>query len=156
MTAASRLTRPGFSPRRLFLQRSPAYLADMELPRQTADIFARLCRGQLISANSSDPVHAAWYQVLAQHEATLRDYFAPLGFDLEQGPGYYYLSRSEPRSTLEDKVERLSRLIQWVSWLKHHDPSLGPGHRLVLDNLVEQVRQRPELARRLQIGRAHV
>lgn len=126
-----------------------AYLALMELPRQTAEIFARLCRGHFVSANSSDPEQSDWYAVISQHEATLQAYFAPLGFTLEQGPGYYYLGRDEPRSSIEDKIERFSRLIERVSWLKHYEASLGPGHRLSIPTLSEALKQRPDLQRRL-------
>ena len=122
----------------------------MQLPRQTAEIFARLSRGHFISANSSDPEQADCYGVISQHEATLRDYFAPLGFTLEQGPGYYYLGREEPRSTVEDKIERLARLIERVSWLKHYQASLGPGQRLSIPALLEALSQRPDLQRRLR------
>jgi len=122
----------------------------MQLPRQTAEIFARLCRGHFISANSSDPEQADWYGVISQHEATLGAYFAPLGFTLEQGPGYFYLTRNESRSTIEDKIERFARLIERVSWLKHYDPNLGPGHRLSLPALSEALQQRTDLSRRLR------
>lgn len=122
----------------------------MELPRQTAEIFERLSRGHFISANSSDPDLAACYGALQAHADTLTAYFTHLGLQLRSGPGYYYLTRTTSRSSLEDKLDRLSRLIARMGWLKRYDPALGPGHVLSLPQLRAALQQRADLRRRLQ------
>jgi hypothetical protein len=122
----------------------------MDMPRQTAEIFAWLSRGQLISANSSDAAQAAWYGVIRQEEATFREYLSHLGFQLDGGPGYYFLARHESRSSLEDKLDRMARLIERVSWLKHLDAGIGSGHLLNVRSLQEATQARPDLRRRLR------
>lgn len=120
------------------------------IPHQTADIFARLSRGYMISANSSDASQSDLYWAIHAHEAALRQYFAAIAFDLIQGPGYYYLARRESRSTVEDRVERMARLIERMTWLKLYDPHMGSGSQVTVSELLEAVQQQAHLRRRLR------
>lgn len=120
------------------------------MPPLTAEIFDRLSRGQFISGNSQDERKAELYRLLARHEDEFRAYFAPLGLHLEQGPGYYYFTRPDIRSALEDKVERTLRWLDWLDWLVQAAPSLGPGVRLVLADLLEATQRSAALRRQLR------
>jgi len=125
-------------------------LNPIDLPPQTAEIFDRLSRGQFISANSQDDRQAGLYVLLSAREEDFRAYFAPLGLDLQKGPGYFYLTRPDTRSALEDKAERMLRWIDWLDWLTRCYPQLAPGQRLELSALLEMTQQRAALRRQLR------
>ncbi|MEM9986278.1 MAG: hypothetical protein AAF804_14390 [Bacteroidota bacterium] len=118
-------------------------------PPILVEAFDRLSKGQFISANARDQVSGRIYDLLTQREADLRAYFLPLGLRLEKGPGYYYLSRAEARSSLEDKLEKLIRVLTWLEWLTGVAPNLGPGSLLELAEWQDKVRSNGALRRKL-------
>ena len=118
-------------------------------PPILVDAFDRLSKGQFISANARDQVSARIYDLLVQRESDLEAYFLPLGLRLEKGPGYYYLSRVEARSSLEDKLEKLIRVLTWLEWLTSVEPNLGPGFVLELAEWQGKVRSNGALRRKL-------
>ncbi len=122
----------------------------MEMPRHTAEIFERLARGQFLSANTQDLRRAELYRVLSEYEELFTEYFSHLGLTLAKGPGYYYFTREEVRSTLEDRLERTLRWLDWLDWLVKYAPRISPGTRLVLPEMVEAIKQSAALRRDLK------
>ena len=103
----------------------------MSVPKQTAEIFEILSKGQFICSNSSDERIRKLYDVITEEENfnSLYDYFYAINFMLEEGDEYYYLSRLESKAELERKIETAFRWIDIVDFFKSFDTSFSSGFR---------------------------
>jgi hypothetical protein len=103
----------------------------IEVPTIARALFVRLSRGEnrLLSRNGPDEDAALFEQVEGEEgEAACRVYFAVLGFSLERGDGHYYLTaEDEPPGNMEDKLERMIRLIRLLDFLSTHIENFGEG-----------------------------
>ena len=79
----------------------------MNVPRQTAQIFEILSRGQFICSNSFDVEIKRLYELLDEETnyENLYNYFREINFTLEKGDGFFYFSRVENRADLERKIK---------------------------------------------------
>ncbi|GAB4415757.1 MAG: hypothetical protein OHK0039_24590 [Bacteroidia bacterium] len=121
----------------------------MNVPAKTADIFDRLSKGQFVSANSRDKEQEKLYNVIDAHFDTLKDYFGAIHFQLERGDEYFYFSRTDSRSSLEDKIERAYRYIDWLDFFKTFDPVFGAGFRFSPDQIAHRCKVDSELRTKL-------
>lgn len=103
----------------------------MNVPKQTAEIFDKLSKGQFICSNSSDERIRKLYDIIAENEnfEALHDYFSAINFILNEGNEYYYLSRNESKADLERKIETAFRWIDIVDFFKSFDISFTSGFR---------------------------
>lgn len=103
----------------------------MNLPKQTAEIFDILSKGQFICSNSSDQRIRRLYDIIAESDNfdKLYNYFYAINFTLEEGNEYYYLSRAESKADLERKIETAFRWIDIVDFFKSFDSSFSSGFR---------------------------
>lgn len=103
----------------------------MNLPKQTAEIFDLLSKGQFICSNSSDERIRKLYDSIADQDNfdNLSDYFIAINFILQEGNEYYYLSRVESKADLERKIETAFRWIDIVDFFKSFDSSFSSGYR---------------------------
>jgi len=102
----------------------------IEVPTIARNLFVRLSRGEnrLLSRNGPDEDAELFRQVEAGEEDACRAYFAVLGFSLERGDGcYYFTAEDEPPGNMEDKLERMIRLIRLLDFLSTHIENFGEG-----------------------------
>lgn len=76
---------------------------NIHIPDNTAALFDCLQKGQFISSNSCNEAVRDMYDQIDDHFEALSVYFAQIGYTLERGNEYFYFSRVEPRTTLEQK-----------------------------------------------------
>ena len=129
-------------------------MSELHLPAKTAAIFEWLSRGLFLSQNSQDHTHQSLYQAVEAYFEALHGYFLPLGFELSKGPGYFYFSREENRSTSEDKLEKLFRYLDYIEILLLQDPHLSLGRVHATADLLHLIRQQPKarnLMRKLSV-----
>ena len=77
---------------------------NIHIPDNTAALFDCLQKGQFISSNSCNEAVRDMYDQIDDHFEALSVYFAQIGYTLERGNEYFYFSRVEPRTTLEQKI----------------------------------------------------
>jgi hypothetical protein len=102
----------------------------IEVPTIARELFVRLSRGEnrLLSRNGPNDDAELFRRVEAGEEDVCRAYFAVLGFSLERGDGcYYFTAEDEPVGSVEDKLERLIRLIRLLDFLSTHIENFGEG-----------------------------
>lgn len=136
----------------LFILAKPLFLekaSHMRIPPQTSDIFTFLSKGHFISLNSKDPMQTHLYEVISSHEGSLRDYFAVIDLHLHRGNGYYYFSRPERGESLEERMEKVMRQLDLLSFLLAYNPRFGPGLGFSAKEVWEQCQRKPDLMKRL-------
>jgi len=103
----------------------------MKVPKQTAEIFDILSKGQFICSNSSNERTRKLFDIIAEEDNfdLLHDYFTAINFILEEGNEYYYLSRLESKADLERKIETAFRWIDIVDFFKSFDTAFTSGFR---------------------------
>ncbi|MEO7312884.1 MAG: hypothetical protein ABIX01_21040 [Chitinophagaceae bacterium] len=121
----------------------------MNIPRQTADIFDMLSKGQFICSNSVDDSIRKLYNVVEEHFEDLTAYFSAIGFVLERGAEYFYFSRTENRADLERKIEQAYRWIDIMDFCKAFNNSFGPGFRFAPSDILVQVKMDASLKDKL-------
>lgn len=122
----------------------------MELPPQTEKIFEWLSKGLFINSHSANLEQEDLYKVIEKHFEVLKAYFSPLGFQLEKGEKYFYLSRRESKSNLEDKLVKLSKYIDSIDFLMSYDPYFGVGTRVNIEGIVQACKEDILLRRKFQ------
>lgn len=124
----------------------------MNIPKQTAQLFEILSKGQFINSNSSDDQERKLYNVLDKEEFydTLYDYFLQINFILEKGDGYYYLSRVEPKADLERKIEQAFKWIDILDFFKTFDNAFGSGFRFSPSDILVQLNLNAELKAKIE------
>lgn len=103
----------------------------MSIPRQTAEIFELLSKGQFICSNSSDSRISKLYEIIDDQEnyEVLQGYFLSINFILEKGDEFYYFSRKdESKADLERKLEAACKWIDIVDFFKTFDNSFASGY----------------------------
>ena len=99
----------------------------MKLPVQTADIYKELTKGHFISSNGLNSKSVKLYEIIDSHYEALCNYFLYIGLTLEKGDGYFYFSRYESKTDIENKVVAACKWIDILDFLKGFDPAFGPG-----------------------------
>ncbi|MEL7530626.1 MAG: hypothetical protein AAFN10_04925 [Bacteroidota bacterium] len=105
----------------------------MQLPAETAAIFAWLHQGQFICADHPDPTQKRWFTILSDHFAEISTHFAPLGFRLEQQKHYFYLSQSLSSVEENERREKVLRFLDWLEIGLLFDPAFGPGYSIEVE-----------------------
>lgn len=123
----------------------------MNVPRQTAQIFEILSKGQFICSNSSDVEIKRLYDLLDEEEnyEKLYNYFRQINFTLEKGDGFFYFSRVENRADLERKIKQSFKWIDLIDFFKTYDSSFGTGTRFVLSEILVRLNMNAELKTKL-------
>lgn len=113
--------------------------------KHTKEIFDTLSRGGFISSNSVRQNVKHWYEAIEDEYEQYWEYFDGIGFHLEAGNGYYFFTRSETKVELADKLERFSRWIDRLDFLKTFNSAFGPGFIFQKSNILEQMSSDIEL-----------
>lgn len=104
---------------------------NMNVPRQTGEIFELLSKGQFICSNTSDSRISKLCEILDDSEnfETLYEHFYSINFILEKGDEFYYFSRkNESKADLERKLEVACKWIDIVDFFKTFDNSFASGY----------------------------
>ena len=125
----------------------------MKLPRYTREIFERLSRGNFICQNSPVAFERRLFEICEENSDALETYFAPIGFDLNAGHGYFYFSKELQESQVETKLENILQLLDYVEMFLQYDEYFNVGWRgsptalaeAATDNIV--IRERVEKIR---------
>ncbi len=102
-------------------------------------VFDRLGRGGFISSDSADESIRNIFVDLDDHKEEYTSYFSQIGFNLEEGNGYYYFSRRESKTSLVDKLKRFGHWIDSLDFLKAWEPALGPGFAFFKSDLLTKM-----------------
>lgn len=101
----------------------------IEIPKQSAEIFEILNKGQFICSNSSKDSVRKLYNSINLDFDSFYDYFLGINLILEEGDEYYHFARLESRAELDRKLEIAMKWIDIVDFLKTFDNSFGSGFR---------------------------
>ena len=99
------------------------------IPKQTAEVFDILSKGQFISSNSSKANIRKLYNAINQEFDAYYAYFSGINLVLEEGNVYYYFSRVDSRAEVERKLDIAMKWIDIVDFLKTFEPGFGSGFR---------------------------
>ncbi len=119
--------------------------------KYTNEVFARLSRGQFLSANSIDPRHKIIYNDVEENFSDYADFFAQIDFVLEAGNGYYYFSRQENKVVIENKLKAFFTWIDYVDFLKTFDNGFGSGTQFNLAQIEVRLASDVELKEKLSL-----
>ena len=122
----------------------------MQVPKQTAEIFELLRRGQFINSNSTDSKIRVLYSVIDENFDALCEYFEHINFQLVGGNEYYMFTRQESRADLERKLDTVYKWIDMADFLKTFDNSFGPGTRFAPHEILKQVHVDIDLKNKLE------
>jgi hypothetical protein len=112
----------------------------MNLPDKTSAIFERLSKGQFICSNSTDDSICRLYDIVHENETVLNDYFAAIDFELERGDQYFYFSKIEAKSDIENKIIKAEKWIDLIDFLKAYDNSFSNGFRFHPNDIEIKIR----------------
>lgn len=118
--------------------------------KYTNDVFAKLSRGQFISANSIDPQVRTLYADIEECLAEYEDYFGKIDFLLSQGDGYYYFSRKEQKVITENKLRNLLPWLDYLDFLKSCDSTFDAGTQFCTAQLEVRASSDLELKEKLE------
>lgn len=123
----------------------------MKAPKQTADIFKILSKGQFISSNNSNKTVSDLYNIIDSDDnfEDLRDYFLQINFILERGDEYFFFSRNEEKTTLEKKIENAYKWIDTLDFLKTFNNAFGSGFRFDMSDIINKIKLDAELETKL-------
>jgi len=113
--------------------------------KNTEDIFNILSKGGFISQNSTDEQKKRYYDLIEENKQEYAEYFSGIGFCLEDGNGYFYFSRKEPKVQLQEKIERLAEWIDYVDFLCTFNSSFSVGFEFSAANIQMQMSNDIEL-----------
>jgi len=122
----------------------------MELPKETPQIFEWLSKGQFLNSQTANEEQERYFWMLDEYFEAYHSYFRQIGFELERGKNFFYLSRKETKSNLEDKLQKLSRYIDILDFLLDVDPLFGVGSRLKLEQWTVKISEDVLLKRKLR------
>ena len=120
----------------------------MKYLKQTYD---RLIRGNFISRDSLSETQRAIFRDIDDNKADYAAYFDRIGLLLEEGDGYFYLSRNENRTEMVRKLERFSHWIDVLDFLKAWEPAFGPGYRFRFSSLLHGIDADIELKDKISV-----
>jgi hypothetical protein len=122
----------------------------MNIPRQTADIFELLSKGQFICSNSVEDNIRKLYNNIDDNFEDMGTYFSAIGFNLERGDEYFYFSREEQRADLERKIEQVYKWIDILDFFKTFNNGFGSGYRFNTSDIITQMKIDASLHDKLQ------
>jgi hypothetical protein len=122
----------------------------IEIPKQTADVFDLLSKGQFICSNSSKTSVRKLYNAIEQDFDAFYDYFLGINLVLQEGDEYYYFSRTDSRAELDRKLEIAMKWIDIVDFLKTFDPGFGSGFRFTPANILVRLTVDADLKNKLE------
>lgn len=102
---------------------------NIQIPDNTALIFEYMQKGQFICSNSTDIDLRDMYNMIDENYESLYQYFSQINYTLERGNEFFYFSRTESKTTLEQKILRAYYWIDVLDFFKTYDETFGAGFR---------------------------
>jgi hypothetical protein len=102
---------------------------NIEVPESARRVFNRLCKGEnlILSQNGPDD-DPELFQQLEDDAPKCRLFFEILGFNLQKSDNcYYFTVDEEPHANIENKVERMVRLVRLLDFLTTHVEHFSEG-----------------------------
>ncbi len=121
-----------------------------DLPKQTERIFEALIKGRFINANSNDTEQRELYTAIENNIDLLSSHFAPIGFQLEQGDGYFFFSRKEEKVTIETKLRAAFKWIDRLDFFTTFHNGFAPGLQFYSSDIAKEVTVNGLLRTKLQ------
>lgn len=128
---------------------------NIQIPDHTSDIFDYLQKGLFICSNSCNEPVKDMYETIDDNFEALSLYFAQIGYTLERGNEYFYFSRTEPRTTLEQKILRAYYWIDVLDLFKTYDETFGAGCRFQPEQILVEANLNVVLQNKLDGMRKH-
>lgn len=122
----------------------------IEIPKQTAEVFDILSKGQFICSNSGKDAVRKLYTAINTDFDAYTLYFSGINLILEEGDEYYYFARADNRADLERKLEIAMRWIDIVDFLKTFDNSFGSGFRFRPSSILVRLSVDADLKNKLE------
>jgi hypothetical protein len=126
-----------------------------EIPKQSAEVFDILSKGQFICSNSTKDAVRKLYTAINHDFDAYYGYFMGINLILEEGDEYYYFARSENRADLERKLDIAMKWIDIVDFLKAYENSFGPGFRFKPPDLLVRLGVDADLKNKLDGLKKH-
>lgn len=125
----------------------------MEIPK-SAEIFEWLSKGNFISANAVDSDIRNYYHILEENFDNLQALYQQVGFSLEAGNNFFYLSKiNESRQTVETKLEKARRWIDLMAFFTTFNQGFTRGFRFSPNDILQQVELNLDLKEQLEAFR---
>ncbi len=127
-------------------------IEELELPRQTHEIFNILARGHFISSNGTKDGMNRLYEILSdpQNYEKLQSYFSVLKYKIEKANNYFYFSKTnEPPSITEKKLETFEKYIDIVDLFGSLDNKITIGSRFRPSEIAEECSANVRLKQKL-------
>ncbi len=125
---------------------------ELQLPKQTHEIFNILARGHFISSNGTKDGMNKLYDILNDPEnfEKLQAYFGVLKYKIERGNNYFYFSKiNEPPSITEKKLETFERYIDIIDLFASLDNKITIGSRFRPSEIAEECNANIRLKQKL-------
>lgn len=121
-----------------------------ENPKQSAEVYDILNKGQFICSNSSKDAVRKLYNAINQDFDNYYSYFQGINLILEEGDEYYHFARVESRADLDRKLEIAMKWIDIVDFLKTFENSFGSGFRFRPQNILVRLGVDADLKNKLE------
>lgn len=121
----------------------------IEIPKQSAEVFDILSRGQFICSNSSKISIRRLYNAVHQEFEAYQTYFMGINLVLEEGNEYYYFSRQDSKAELERKLEIAMKWIDIIDFMKTFEPGFGSGFRFTPSDILVKLSVDADLKNKL-------
>lgn len=121
----------------------------MNVPKQTAEIFSILSKGNFISSNGS---RGKLFDIINYEDnfALLKEFYSHVGYNLERGYNYYYFSQRDDNNTLmEKKLEQFAYYIDVMDFFSSMDTKPVVGTRYRVTQIAEECYSNERLKQKL-------
>jgi len=126
---------------------------NLNLPKQTHEIFSVMARGNFISSNGTKDNMSRLYDIINNPENfdRLQAYFNVIRYHIERGNNYFYFSKlNEPNSEIEKKLERFEKYIDIIDLFASMDNKVTIGTRFRPSEIAEECNANVRLKQKLQ------
>lgn len=120
------------------------------IPKQSANVFEILSKGQFICSNSTKEHIRKLYLAINEDFDAYRTYFLGINMLLEEGNEYYHFVRSENRAEIERKLEIAMKWIDILDFLKTFDHGFGSGMRFRMADILARLGVDADLKSKLE------
>ena len=118
---------------------------NIQIPDNTALIFEYMQKGQFICSNSTDIDLRDMYNMIDENYESL----------YQRGNEYFYFSRTESKTTLEQKILRAYYWIDVLDFFKTYDETFGAGFRFQPEQILVEANINVLLQNKLDGIRKH-
>ncbi|AMQ01646.1 hypothetical protein AY601_4825 [Pedobacter cryoconitis] len=122
----------------------------IEIPKQSAEVFEILSKGQFICSNSGRDLVRKLYNAINNDFDAYYMYFAGINLILEEGDEYYYFVRTDNRADLERKLDIAMKWIDIIDFLKTFDNGFGSGFRFRPSSILVRLSVDADLKNKLE------